>query len=101
MSKVHRQTVTVKVRTKGNATVTVKVNARAKQAKPQGKLRFTNGNAKLDQAIFIFSLPAGHFCPFADQCRSRADRVSGQITDGPNTEFRCYAASSESRGVPV
>jgi len=61
------------------------------------KLRFGNGNAKLDSAIFTFSLPAGYSCPFAEECLSKADRHTGRIKDGPYTEFRCYAASSESR----
>src|SRR5262249_26870547 len=51
----------------------------------------------LDDAIYTFSLPAGHFCPFAHECRSKASRADGRITDGPNTQFRCYAASEEMR----
>ena len=45
----------------------------------------------------IFSLPAGHSCPFAKECFSKADRKTGRITDGPDTVFRCYAASLETR----
>lgn len=58
-------------------------------------LFFGKGNAKLDEGIWTFSLPAGHFCPFAKQCQSRADRDTGRITDGPHTVFRCYSASEE------
>ncbi len=58
-------------------------------------LRFTVGNAKLDKSVVIFSLPAGHTCPFAHQCRSSADRETGKIKDGPATQFRCYAANTE------
>lgn len=58
-------------------------------------LNFGVGNAKLDKSIVIFSLPAGHTCPFAHQCRSSADRVTGKIKDGQHTQFRCYAASGE------
>jgi hypothetical protein len=87
MSKVHSTTVQVKV------TVTV-------EPKP-GKLKFFRGNAKLDEGIWTFSLPAGHFCPFADACRSKADRKTGRITDGPNVDFRCYAATNEARARSV
>ena len=72
-------------------------------SKPQTKspnrqrLRFGQGNAKLDDAIFTFSLPAGYSCPFAHNCLSKADRNSGRIKDGPSTKFRCYAASMEIR----
>lgn len=58
-------------------------------------LKFQRGNAKLGKEIYTFSLPAGHSCPFADQCLSKADRITGKLTDGPNTEFRCFAASAE------
>lgn len=60
-------------------------------------LRFGFGNAKLDVEVAIFDLPAGYSCPFARACHSRADRVTGKITDGKHTEFRCYAASMEAR----
>jgi len=60
------------------------------------KLSFSRGNAKLSKDIYTFSLPAGHTCPGAHLCASYADRVSGKITDGQHTEFRCFAASQES-----
>jgi len=60
-------------------------------------LRFGHGNAKLDVAIFTFSLPAGYTCPFAHDCLSKANRTTGRIHDGPHTQFRCYAASMEIR----
>ena len=60
-------------------------------------LRFTIGNAKLDEETGIFSLPAGHSCPFALNCKSIADRETGFMTDGSQTEFRCFAASGECR----
>ncbi len=59
------------------------------------KLKFGIGNAKLGKSTAILSLPAGHSCPFAKDCRSCAHRVTGKITDGPHTQFRCYAANSE------
>lgn len=58
-------------------------------------LRFTFGNAKLVHGQAIFDLPAGHSCPFADKCLSRFMPATNKIVDGPNTEFRCYAANQE------
>jgi len=46
--------------------------------------------------IYGVSLPAGHSCPGADICKSSADRITGKITDGPNTQVRCFMASIES-----
>lgn len=63
----------------------------------RGPVTFGRGNAKLDDGIWTFSLPAGYSCPFAAACLSRADRHTGRIKDGRATEFRCYAASQESR----
>mgnify|MGYP004451690877 FL=1 len=76
------------------------------------QLEFSNGNdqAKLqkilqwwtlpcghDPVIYSISLPSGWSCPFAKECLSKADRVTGKITDGKDTEFRCSSASDESR----
>ena len=65
-------------------------------------LKFGNPNAKLKKmlkklrlTLKTFTLPAGHTCPGAKDCLSRADRVTGKIKDGPDTEFRCFAASGE------
>lgn len=58
-------------------------------------LYFGEGNAKLSTAIGIFDLPAGWTCPQANLCLSKANPLNGTITDGPNTQFRCYAASCE------
>jgi hypothetical protein len=60
-------------------------------------LKFSKGNAKLSQKIFTFSLPAGYSCPGAKECLSRAGRHSGEITDGLETKFRCFSASSEAQ----
>jgi Gene product 88 len=65
------------------------------------RLHFGRGNAKLGSAIFTFSLPAGHSCPYAKECHSRADRDTGHITDSPNVIYRCYAASMEARRPSV
>ena len=59
------------------------------------KLKFGLGNAKLSNAIATFSLPAGHSCKFAKECLSKADRITGIITDGSNTQFRCFSATEE------
>ena len=44
---------------------------------------------------FVFNLPSGFTCPGALECLSKADRVTGKITDGKNTLFRCFSASTE------
>jgi hypothetical protein len=63
--------------------------------KLNGSLSFGFGNAKLSDSISTFSLPAGYSCPFAKACLSKAERKTGKITDGKETEFRCFAASQE------
>lgn len=67
-------------------------------------LTFSQANAKLiamakrlTKRIKAFTLPSGWTCPAAKDCLSKADRETGKITDGPDTEFRCFAASSESQ----
>ena len=68
-------------------------------------LVFGNGNSKFDD-IITFSLPAGHSCPFAKDCRSCAmynprkrhdigDKRKFIIQDGPKTIFRCFTAIDE------
>lgn len=73
-------------------------------------LKFGRGNRKLDN-IFTISLPAGHSCPFAKDCRSCATLKSTRYTnnkellkhkpcgfgiqDGPHTQFRCYTTIDE------
>ena len=94
MAKVRRPSIQVNVATNGKADVNVTVNVRKPERRP---LRFGNGNAKLNPAILTFSLPAGHACPHAKDCKSKADRDYGTIRDGRQTTFRCYAASMEAR----
>ena len=67
-------------------------------------LTFSQANAKLvamakrlGLTIKSFTLPSGWTCPAAKDCLSKANRETGKITDGPDTEFRCFAASSESQ----
>lgn len=60
------------------------------------------GNAKLDSGIAILSLPAGHACPGANQCKSKtvvdkSNPCGYGIQDGPNCLFRCFAATDESK----
>jgi hypothetical protein len=59
------------------------------------KLKFGLGNAKLSANIHTFSIPSGWTCPLAHHCLSKANRLTGKITDGPHTQFRCFAASQE------
>jgi hypothetical protein len=57
-------------------------------------LTFGNGNAKLNKTA-TFSLPAGFTCPGALKCLAFANRETGLLKDGSQTEFRCFAASQE------
>jgi len=65
------------------------------------KLHFGLGNAKLSMAIATFALPSGHACPFANECKSQSDLLTGKITDGPNCRFRCFSATNEARASTV
>lgn len=67
-------------------------------------LKFSRGNSKLIKlskylglTVAGFDLPAGHTCPAANLCLSMANPITGKITDGPNCEYRCYAATGEAR----
>ena len=68
-------------------------------------LKFSVVNAKLDalrkaldvKRVYSLSLPSGWTCPGARDCLSKADRVTGKVTDGPHTKYRCFAVSMESR----
>lgn len=66
------------------------------QCQAQNILYISPGNSKVAGAV-LFSLPAGHTCPGASLCLSKADRETGRITDGPCTQFRCFAASGEAK----
>jgi len=72
-------------------------------------LKFAAKNNKLDD-IITFSIPAGHSCPFAKNCRSCATLKAARSTntvsklhkfsgfgiqDGPETEYRCFTAIDE------
>jgi hypothetical protein len=86
------QTTQVTVRVKGKAKVSLTIDTRDK-APP--RLSFQKGNAKLGSEVATFSLPAGHTCPGALECLSKAARDTGKIADGPQTVFRCFSASQE------
>lgn len=60
-------------------------------------LFFGKGNAKLGADIYHFSIPAGHTCPYAKTCLSKAHREGGGLVDGPETEVRCFSASDEAQ----
>lgn len=60
-------------------------------------LKFSKGNAKLNKRIYSMSLPSGFSCPFALECLSKANRETGEITDGKHTKYRCFSASQENR----
>ena len=64
-------------------------------------LGFGIGNAKLSKSIATFSLPAGHSCPFARECKSQSDLLTGKIIDGEHCRFRCFAATNEARATNV
>ena len=49
--------------------------------------------------VYSFSLPSGWTCPFALNCLSKAHRITGKITDGKHTTFRCFSASDEARST--
>lgn len=65
-------------------------------------LKFGQGNAKLDACIPTFSLPAGHACPGANLCYSKTVATTlnpggFRVQDGPNCQFRCFAATDEAK----
>ena len=45
---------------------------------------------------YTFSLPSGYSCPGASECLSKADKHTGKITDGKDSLYRCFSASTES-----
>jgi len=59
-------------------------------------LSFGVSNAKLRETrTATFSLPAGYTCPGAKSCLAWYDRKARKVIDGPDAEFRCFAASGE------
>ena len=70
----------------------LKFNDASKQAKLSAMSEWLGYKPK----VYTFSLPAGVSCPGAVDCLSYSDRVTGKITDGKHTQFRCFMASIES-----
>ena len=64
---------------------------------PACTLKISLGNAKI--TYDSVSLPAGHGCPAAEDCLAKANRITGKITDGKRTKFRCFAATDEARST--
>lgn len=62
-------------------------------------LKISRPNAKIPH--FSFNLPAGFTCPFAAKCLSKADPITGKLTDAPGIDFRCSAAGEEARYPPT
>jgi hypothetical protein len=59
-------------------------------------LHFGTDNAKLKGTrTATFSLPAGYTCPGACDCLAWFDPKTRKLHDGPNSKFRCFAASNE------
>ena len=67
------------------------------KATDQAKLRHVESWLGYKPNIYSFSLPSGYTCPFALDCLSKADKISGKISDSKNTLSRCFSASDESR----
>ena len=65
-------------------------------------LKFKDANGKLKKMakklgikLKPFTLPAGYTCPGAKDCLAFADRKTGKVKDGKDTQFRCFMASLE------
>ena len=64
-------------------------------ATEQAKLKEIEKWLGYKPSVYTFSLPSGWTCPFALDCLSKADRITGKITDGKHTLFRCFSATTE------
>ena len=63
---------------------------------PVASVRFTKiTKGYYSFPVWEFNLPAGWTCPFAQACLTKADRETGKQINGPEQEFRCYAAVAE------
>ena len=65
-------------------------------------LKFKDANGKLKKMakrlgvkLKTFTLPAGYTCGGAKDCLAYADRKTGKVKDGKETQFRCFMASLE------
>ena len=64
-------------------------------------LKFSPPNKKLkkiptNKRVYSMSIPSGYSCPQALDCLSKADPLTGKITDGKHMLHRCYSTSNES-----
>lgn len=62
----------------------------------QAKLKHIPVELAPNRSIWSFNLPSGYSCPGANKCLSKADKITGKITDGSKTLYRCFSASTES-----
>ena len=67
------------------------------RASKQAKLKEIEKWLGYMPVIYSISLPSGYSCPFAVECLSKSDRVTGKIVDGKDTKYRCFSASDEAR----
>ena len=59
-------------------------------------MKLTKANKKYyGDTVYEFNLPAGHSCPCACKCLTKADKETGRQTAGEQRVFRCYASSAE------
>ena len=65
------------------------------KANEQAKLKAIEKWLGYKPNVYTFSVPSGYTCPFAVDCLSKADRYTGKITDGKETQFRCFSATTE------
>ena len=59
-------------------------------------LKFGKGNAKLAKHIGTFSIPVGHTCPYAKDCKASVPyegRV--RVVDHKDQKYRCFAVNAE------
>jgi len=71
------------------------VKLKFSEATDQAKLKGIQAWLGYKPNVYTFSLPSGYTCPFALDCLSKADKVTGKITDGKDTQFRCFSATTE------
>jgi hypothetical protein len=81
--------------------MTIPKRTKSREFTTLNKLDIFFENAKL-KGIWHFSLPSGWTCPGASNCLTKADKVTGKITDAqkPNKKgvaYRCYASVMEAR----
>lgn len=73
------------------------VDYRIKFSSARGNTKLRKTQKALGKRLYTFAMLSGHTCPFARDCRSSANLVSGhwRIVDGRAILFRCFSASQE------